>query len=254
MKPVLQAAARGWARLPVPLGPAVMVLGYHRVDDVDDPLAVRPSTFAAQMAFLASRRDETPVFDLHDALHRLSSPTPPRRAVVLTFDDAWADNHTHALPSLAEHGLPATLYAPSQLLGRPGHLTPTQLLELDAAGIAIGAHSRTHPDLRACRGAELEAEVRGCRDDLEGLLGKPVTSFAYPCGLEDGRVRAAVAAAGYTSAVTTRRGWARGSVDRHRIPRNIVEEYGPATFAATVRGGSNVLRLADVFTTTVRRP
>ena len=253
MKPVLQAAARGWARLPVPLGPAVMVLGYHRVDDVDDPLAIRPLTFGAQLAYLASHRRETPVLDLDDALERLSWPVPPRRAVVLTFDDAWADNHTVALPALTEHSLPATLYAPSRLLGAPGHLTSAQLLEMDSAGITIGAHSRTHPDLRACSDAELDSEVRGCRDDLEGLLGKPVTSFAYPSGLEDDRVRAAVAAAGYTSAVTTCRGWARRSGDHHRIPRNIVEEYGLTTFAATVRGGSNVLRIADSLAG-VRRP
>ena len=32
------------------------------------------------------------------------------RAVVLTFDDAWADNHTHALGPLTRHRLPAILY------------------------------------------------------------------------------------------------------------------------------------------------
>jgi peptidoglycan/xylan/chitin deacetylase (PgdA/CDA1 family) len=247
MRAVVQAAVRAWGWLPLPLGSAVTVLGYHRVDEVHDELAVHPSTFAAHLDFLSSRRHETPVLELHDALEHLSRPgdRPPRRAVVLTFDDAWADNHTHALGPLVERGLPATVYVPSKQLGTPGRLTPSQLLEMDAAGITIGAHSRTHPDLRACTAAELEAEVRGCREDLEDMLGKPVTSFAYPSGLHARRVCAAVAAAGYRSAVTTRRATCRSDVDWLRIPRNIVEDYGTATFAATVRGGSNVLRLAD---------
>src|SRR5204862_584691 len=159
MRPVIQAATRGWARLPGPRGPAVMVLGYHRIDHLDDDLAVRPSTFAAQMDVLVSRRHDVPVLDLHDAVERLSGQAPPRRAVVLTFDDAWADNHTYALGTLVDRSLPATLYAPSQLLGKAQHLSPTQLLEMDAAGVTIGAHSRTHPDLRGCSDAELEAEV-----------------------------------------------------------------------------------------------
>ena len=253
MRPVIQAATRGWARLPGPRGPAVMVLGYHRIDHLDDDLAVRPSTFAAQMDVLVSRRHDVPVLDLHVALERLSGQAPPRRAVVLTFDDAWADNHTYALGELVDRSLPATLYAPSRLLGKAQHLSPTQLREMDAAGVTIGAHSRTHPDLRGCSDAELEAEVRGSREDLEDLLGRPVTSFAYPSGLEDDRVRAAVVAAGYRSAVTTCRGWTRPTADPYRIPRNIVEDYPPATFSATVRGGSNLLRTADALAGVLRR-
>ena len=117
------------------------------------------------------------------------------RGVVLTFDDAWADNHANALGPLSRHGLPAMLYAPSRLLGRSGYMTRSQLLEMDAGGVTIGAHSRNHPDLRACSPHELESEIRGSKEDLEDLLGKPVTSFAYPTGLLDDRVVEAVRAA-----------------------------------------------------------
>ena len=98
--------------------------------------------------------------------------------LILTFDDAWADNHTHALGPLNRHRLPATLYAPSRLLGKPGYMTRSQLLEMDDGGVTIGAHSRIHPDLRTCSPSELESEVN--QEDLEDLLAKPVTSFAYP--------------------------------------------------------------------------
>ena len=109
--------------------------------------------------------------------------------MVVTFDDAWADYHANALGPLVEHAIPSTMYVPSRLLDTPGHLTRTQLLEIAGTGVRIGAHSRTHADLPACSDAELERQVLGSREDLEDLLGEPVTRFAYPAGRHVGFVR-----------------------------------------------------------------
>jgi peptidoglycan/xylan/chitin deacetylase (PgdA/CDA1 family) len=249
----VQRLSRMWAYWPLPAGPAVAVIGYHRVEDVEHPLAVRSATFAAHMAVLAGQRQRRPVLPLEEAMDRLAAGTAPRRSVAVTFDDAWADNHRNALGPLVQCAIPAILYVPSRLLGRPGYLTRSQLLEMAASGVTVGAHSRTHADLRACGDADLEHEVRGSRDDLEELLGKPVTSFAYPAGLEDGRVRAAVARAGFSSAVTTVRGWTRAGVDRHRVPRSFMEQFPPATFSAAIRGGLNWLRPFDAARDRLRR-
>jgi peptidoglycan/xylan/chitin deacetylase (PgdA/CDA1 family) len=253
MRASLQWVGRLWAGWPLPVGPAAAVIGYHRVDDVDDPLAVSTRAFAAHMAMLARQRAERPVLGLDEALDRLADGTAPRRSVVLTFDDAWEDNYRNALGPLVEHGLPATLYVPSRLLDRPGYLASSQLLEMQAAGVAIGAHSQTHVDLRACGDAALKREVRGSRCDLEDLLGTPVTSFAYPAGLENQRVRAAVARAGFRSAVATVRGWARAGLDRHAIPRSFMEEFDTDTFSAAVDGGLNYLRPIEAVRRRLRR-
>jgi hypothetical protein len=68
-----------------------------------------------------------------------------------------------------------------------------------------------------------------------------VTSFAYPTGLTNERVLAAVAAAGFTSAVTTRPGWWRPATDALGIPRSFVEDFSDATFLAAIAGGLNIL-------------
>ena len=47
------------------------------------------------------------------------------------------------------------------------------------------------------------AEIEGCRDEIARRLGEPPRHFAYPNGYYTPRVRAAVAAAGFASAVTT---------------------------------------------------
>jgi peptidoglycan/xylan/chitin deacetylase (PgdA/CDA1 family) len=143
---------------------------------------------------------------------------------------------------------------PSRLLGTPAYMTRAQVLEMDAAGVTIGAHSRTHPDLRACGPGELEGEVRGSKEDLEDLLGKPVTSFAYPTGLIDERVVAAVGSAGFTSAVTTRPGWWRPATTALRIPRSFAEDFSDATCRAAIAGGLNVLGPLDALKRLGRRP
>jgi peptidoglycan/xylan/chitin deacetylase (PgdA/CDA1 family) len=252
MRPAVQLAVRAWAHMPLPREPRLMVLGYHRVAERDDDMTVRPSTFAAHVGRLVADRKHVPVVDLDHAV-RNQPDDWPRRAVALTLDDAWMDVHTNGLPVLVEATIPATLYVPSGLLGSRDHMTRTQVCEWIDAGMTVGGHSRSHSDLRRCNDADLERETRGCRENLEDLLGVPVTSFAYPFGHLDRRVRDAVAAAGFTSAVSTRRGWSRPGADPLRIPRCIVEDFDVITFRAAIEGGLSVLRAADAVRGRVRR-
>jgi peptidoglycan/xylan/chitin deacetylase (PgdA/CDA1 family) len=243
MRPAVQLLARAWSRLPLPVGRAVMVIGYHRVDERSDDMTVRPANFNAHMTWLDERRASFPVVSID--IVAMHAAAWPHSACVVTFDDAWADVHTYALPILAARRIPATLYVPSGLLGTSEHMTPTQVRECLAAGVSIGSHTRTHADLRRCDGAALESELRGCREDLEDLVSARITSLAYPFGHLDFRVRQAAQAAGYTTAVTTRRGWARPSGDPLRVPRNIIEDFEMPAFRAAVHGGLNVLQVAE---------
>jgi peptidoglycan/xylan/chitin deacetylase (PgdA/CDA1 family) len=79
-------------------------------------LFMTPDKFAARMARLA--RSGLPVLPLGDAVERLAANRLPRAAVVITIDDGWASTHSHMLPVLERHGLPATLYATTWYSGR----------------------------------------------------------------------------------------------------------------------------------------
>jgi peptidoglycan/xylan/chitin deacetylase (PgdA/CDA1 family) len=136
--------------------------------------------------------------------------------VILTFDDGYADNWELARPILQRYGFAATVFLVSGALGgfptwtsepalqgRP-LLTVAQIRELLAAGIEIGAHTRTHPSLTGVAEPEVrEAEVKGSREDLERYLGRPVRSFAYPFGDYDAELLALVEHAGYEGACGT---------------------------------------------------
>ena len=80
---------------------------------------------------------------------------------------------------------------------RARHLGRDDLVALEAAGVAIGSHSLTHPCLDRCADEEISREVAASRDVLATTLGRPPQAFAYPNGSRDARVEHAVRVAGY---------------------------------------------------------
>jgi peptidoglycan/xylan/chitin deacetylase (PgdA/CDA1 family) len=232
----LGALARLGAAWPLPAGPGATVLGYHRVRD-DHALAISRRAFADQVRWLADEPG-LPVVPLGKAV---VSGGPAHRSVVITFDDAYDDTRAYAAELLVAAGLPATVYVPTALLGTADHMSAQGVRELAASGVDIGSHSRSHRSLLECDAQELEAEVRGSKEDLEDLVGTPVRSFAYPYGLHRRHVRRAVAVAGYEHAVVCEHGLLRRGTDPFRIPRTLLDEMTIATFAAVARGGLQVL-------------
>lgn len=156
----------------------------------------------------------------------------PEKLVVLTFDDGFADNVEEALPILLGHGFTATCYVTSGYLGsfnewdadvlgvRTPMMTRRQLVAWHAAGMEVGAHTRSHIDLTTCSTRDqLRSEVLGSKTDLEDMTGTPVVHFSYPFGRYDAAAVAAVRAAGFSTATTVRDRRVRSTDDRFELPR-----------------------------------
>jgi peptidoglycan/xylan/chitin deacetylase (PgdA/CDA1 family) len=87
-----------------------IILMYHRIAEVPmDPwgLSVTPQNFAKQLAVIKQFAQPMHLTDLAKA-HRQGRI--PDRAIVVTFDDGYADNFYHAKPLLEEFGIPATVF------------------------------------------------------------------------------------------------------------------------------------------------
>lgn len=94
----------------------LVVLIYHRVLREPDPMRdfdVDAAAFDWQMQLLSRAFTVLP---LHEALTRLEMGKLPRRAVCITFDDGYRDNHEVAFPILKRWGLPATFFIASGYL------------------------------------------------------------------------------------------------------------------------------------------
>src|SRR5829696_2699654 len=190
----------------------VPVLTYHRVHRYESErqqsipdLTVEPEVFERSMAAL-KRRGFRSVTNQHvyDALFK-ARPLPAK-PVLVTVDDGYRDAVTNVLPVLRRHGMTAPFFVITGRLGSDEYLTKDDVQGLEAAGLDIGGHTSSHPDLTTLPQPELRRETAGSRRQLARLLGHPVYFFAYPFGRYDADVVAQVRRAGYSVAFTTQTG------------------------------------------------
>jgi peptidoglycan/xylan/chitin deacetylase (PgdA/CDA1 family) len=209
------------SNLPLSLRPVdrkpIPVLMYHAFGApscaLEASYTVTPGLFQRHLELLRAEGWTTLGIEALTECLRQGRPLP-QRTVGITIDDGFACIHEHLGPEL-ERGLKATAYVVSGSLdamarfdrdlgirARP-MLSRVQLRELSDAGLEVGSHTVNHPDLRMLADAALENELVRSKNELEQLLGTATTSFAYPRGRFDRRVRQAVADAGYLSACCT---------------------------------------------------
>lgn len=127
---------------------------------------------------------------------------------------------------LAQAGVAAT--------GRNTHrsLSPTEVRLLAAGGaIEVGAHTVTHPKLSALPAATQRQEIEQSRARLEAILGRSVTSFAYPHGDYTEVTAELVAGAGFACACSTRVNRVKRQTNCFQIPRVEVGNWDGDTFA-----------------------
>jgi len=119
------------------------ILAYHRVAELQDTPAVdsrsvsaTPQGFARQMEHLARFYQ---VVSMPEVLKAVEKGTPlPKRAVLITFDDAYADFAEIAWPILKQLRLPATMFVPTAYVDHPERAFWT-----DALYQAFAAATRT---------------------------------------------------------------------------------------------------------------
>jgi peptidoglycan/xylan/chitin deacetylase (PgdA/CDA1 family) len=99
----------------------------------------------------------------------------------------------------------------------------SQVLELQAAGMEIGAHTASHPILTRLTLEQVEADIRRGRERLLELGIRKVDAFAYPNGrpgIDYEQVHAQVVQrVGFKLAVSTAWGCARSTTDAFQLPR-----------------------------------
>jgi peptidoglycan/xylan/chitin deacetylase (PgdA/CDA1 family) len=201
------------------------VLTYHSIDDSGSSISVRPDAFERHVRWLVSGRVQVMALD---DLARGQSDAP---AVALTFDDGFENFATHAAPLLTAHGLPATVFVVTDRVGQTNDWNGTAagvpilpllnwpaLERLAAAGIAVGAHTRTHRDLTALDAAAMEDEIAGSAECLRRRMGVAPQAFAYPYGRVSEAVSAAVAA-NFAWGCTTEHRPFDTAERRERLPR-----------------------------------
>jgi len=212
---ILRRAARQGS---VPLA----ILFYHRVsNEFPNPWTISEATFIKQIDWLAANFD---LVSLAELQRRMRDGDSTRPAVSITFDDGYADNCNWAMPMLLKRNIPVTWFVTLQhplddkpfphdvQAGQPLRpVSPVTLRSLAAAGVEIGAHTRTHADLGAIADeATLYDEVVAATRELQELIGHKIRYFAFPYGQEQHLNPQAVELArhaGFEAVCSTRHDW-----------------------------------------------
>jgi peptidoglycan/xylan/chitin deacetylase (PgdA/CDA1 family) len=232
------------------------ILTYHSVDKTGSVISVEPSLFDQQVRWMSAGHVSVV------SLTELLQVPDDRDALAITFDDAFTNFQTHAWPRLKDCGLPVTLFTPTAFVGRTngwsaiagGSMPTLSILDWDSLGrlheqgATLGAHSRTHPDMRALSEAQAEDEVLGSIEDIHRHTGHRPATFAYPYGYWNARA-ASVVQRMCSHACTTELRVLHRSDARHLLPRldmfyvrglGRLESYGSATFGAYIQGRASI--------------
>jgi peptidoglycan/xylan/chitin deacetylase (PgdA/CDA1 family) len=223
------------------------IITYHSIDPSQSAISTSEQEFRRHMEWLSAGHVKVLPLDA------LLGSTDSDDAVALTFDDAFENFRTVAVPQLRERAFPATLFVATAHAGGTnawdvpsgaGRIPVLPLLDWDGIaevsgrGISIGSHARTHRRLTYVTLPELHDEVVSSAEEIEANTGVAPKSFAYPYGAVTSRETREVAKV-YDLAVGTELESLRDTSDRHRLPRidayylrspGILESFGSARF------------------------
>lgn len=188
------------------------------------------------------------VWELGDAAHYPDGGRQQHRRW-----EAWGDEHPtarHALyRALYEFLLPISesdkrrtldvlgAWAGVQPVARPTHraLTRSELRALaDGELIVAGSHAVTHAALSSLAVSTQWEELRCSKTELERIIERPVTSFAYPYGKRchyTAETKALVRQAGFTSACANVPGTVGRSADPFQLPRVPIQDWDGEAFS-----------------------
>jgi peptidoglycan/xylan/chitin deacetylase (PgdA/CDA1 family) len=253
------------ARLGV--GARIPILMYHGIsDDADVDVhpyfrtVTTPRVFEQHVRLL--RREGYQTIGLSEAARVLFETRDGqrdrfKRKVVITFDDAFADVYTTAFPVLQEAGYTASVFVPTDFIGREFFnrrpcMNAVQLRELHRRGFEIGSHSVSHGELVALGRNALARELAHSRHVLEDCIGDKVGVFSYPFRFPEANRRFVdmltelLLASGYRAGVTTSIGRSGPKDNVLLLPRIPVNDRDDdALLSAKLAGHYDWLRLGQ---------
>ncbi len=149
------------------------------------------------------------------SLAHLFDQSLPKRPLVITFDDGYANFYQNALPSLIRLGMQSTVFLVANQLGGTNAwdvaigdveerlMTIAEIKDSAEQGTEFGSHTLDHADLAECSEAEAARQILDSKRQLESDLNLPIETFCYPYGHYTRTSVNLVEEAGYRYACTT---------------------------------------------------
>lgn len=193
------------------------IISYHDIE---------PGLFRAHLKYLTKHYNVISLDRLVSAVRKEAEwKALPKKALVITMDDGFSGNY-ELMPVLDEFKIPITIFirpggvdiAGSALIGEKRYLDKEEIIELLKHGVSLGAHSITHPELKALTYEEVLREINGSKEYLEKEFQIQIKYFAYPYG-DYGKKELEILKKGgvYSAARTTKPGWIQKGADPYQL-------------------------------------
>lgn len=238
----------------------VVVLCYHSVHPTKPFASAAPELFEAHLRWI---KENCTTIQFSQVVEAWPCGEQQKPKVAITFDDGYADNYEYAFPLLEKHDVPATFFLTVGLIEKDAQVVErfqeirqahhqdirplewSQVKEMRRAGMDIGAHTYSHPNLARLERRATEKELMQSKEVIQQRLGEPVKSMAYPFGKP--RVHFNVetqwlaADAGYEGGAAVLFRTVRASDSQFAIPRFYVVKDDLETLANKVLGAWDFL-------------
>lgn len=241
----------------------IAILRYHTVNNYRrHEVNVKVTAFGKQIEFLFKYYH---TISLKEALNLLRNKKEdmPKKAVVVTFDDGYRDNFSHAYPILKELKIPAMIFLTAGYIGtnkilphdlgdNPLYnylLSWNEVREMMRGGIEFGSHTLSHTNLGK-ENIDLNQEVRLSKRIIEEEINKEVWAISYPFGLLkdfNQEVKQAAIEVGYACGCSAMNGVNDAKTDIFELRRIGIEASDNMfTFRAKLNGALDLLIIKDM--------
>ncbi|MFA6075678.1 MAG: polysaccharide deacetylase family protein [Negativicutes bacterium] len=210
----------------------VVVLCYHTVSS-DFPTEMSPEKLEQHIKLLLEHGYQFISINQYEGwLQNLNAV--PKKSVLMTFDDGFANHITNAVPLLKKYNIPAINFIAAEKMGGqyawdgvPAALyeplmNEQQIRDWLAAGYAIGSHTLTHEHLNRMTRAEKTREIKDSKSVLEKQFNCPIDWLCYPFGDFDHECIEIAKACGYFGAFACYQHTNPWKTERYAIRRVLV--------------------------------
>ena len=167
----------------------VPILCYHNIKEftaqagaMTKTYSVKPENFAAQMKSIYDAGYHT---ILPEQLYNyLAYGTAlPAKPIMITFDDTRGEQFSIGASEMAKYGFKGVFFVMTVSINRPHYLSSDEIKKLADDGHEVAAHTWDHHMVTKYTTDDWDLQLVRPKSKLEKIIGKPVTSFAYPFGL-----------------------------------------------------------------------
>jgi len=245
----------------------IPVLMYHHVNPRGNFINVTPEKFEAHMRYLDKHGFTTLHTDEFQAILN-GQKMPPKKPVMITFDDGWLDNWIFAFPALKKYGMKAVIFVITSLIpekgrrqrsdegkvaGLPKHTECERMIGAGSASevmvsweeiremtetglIEIQSHTHTHRRFdklyadRMERNSFLKQDLQISKNIIEERSGRLCNAVCWPWGKYKSDYIETAQALGFGAMFTTEKGTNTGTTEPWRIRRVVIGNIGIFTF------------------------